>query len=80
VIRAELKAAHLVGIHKEGWGSVERWCHEFCQIADLKLARILTEAEKEGQLNSGIVDWGIGEFWNWGILELGNSGIEEFWN
>jgi hypothetical protein len=28
------------------------------------MASILTEAEKEGQLNSGIADWGIPQFQN----------------
>jgi hypothetical protein len=54
MIRAELETAHFVGIHKERWGSVKGWRHEFSQIVDIKLARILTEAEKKGQMNSGI--------------------------
>jgi hypothetical protein len=49
MIRAELETAHFVGIHKERWGSVKGWRHEFSQIVDIKLARILTEAEKKGQ-------------------------------
>jgi len=39
------------------------------------MVRILTEAEKEGQLNSGIENWGIREFWNWGIANYGILGL-----
>jgi len=54
VVRTELKAAHLIGIHKKGWGSVKGWRHGFRQRVGMGLGRILTEAEKKGQLNSGI--------------------------
>jgi len=72
------QSGHLVGIHEEGWvlskdGAMDsvRW--------SVWMVRILTEAEKEGQLNSGIENWGIREFWNWGIANwvILNSSIPE---
>jgi hypothetical protein len=69
MVRAELEAAHLVGIHEEGRGSVKGWCHGAFQVIGIGFTSILAEAEKEGQLNS--------EIRNSGIEGLRDSGIEE---